>query len=126
MKKKKSYVIWLMFFALSLVILLYITWLFYKNEISVLVYLTNAITIIDVVIAILDFRKRFILPYINDHRQEYDLKKFVDRDNEIENVIQKINSGNRIIYVSGRLGIGKTHFLHKIIDIIYHTLQYKS
>lgn len=121
MKKKKGYVIWLMFFALSLVILLYITWLFYKNEISVLMYLMNAITIIDVVIAILDFRKRFILPYINDHRQEYDLKKFVDRDNEIENVIQKINSGNRIIYVSGRLGIGKTHFLHKIIDIIYHT-----
>lgn len=124
MKKKKGYVIWLMFFALSLVILLYITWLFYKNEISVLMYLTNAITIIDVVIAILDFRKRFILPYINDHRQEYDLKKFVDRDNEIENVIQKINSGNRIIYVSGRLGIGKTYFLHKIIDIIYHTKKY--
>lgn len=121
MRRKKTYIIWLVVFILSLTILLYTTYLFYLNQIKTLVYLMNVITILDVVIAIIDFRKRFLLPYVNNHRQTYDPESFVDRDDELENVINKINTGQRVIYVSGRLGIGKTQFLHRIIDTVYQT-----
>lgn len=121
MRKKKTYIIWLVVFIISLTILLYTTYLFYLNQIKTLAYLMNVITILDVVIAVIAFRKRFLLPYVNNHRQTYDPESFVDRDDELENVINKINTGQRVIYVSGRLGIGKTQFLHRIIDTVYQT-----
>ena len=102
MRKKKTYIIWLVVFIISLTILLYTTYLFYLNQIKTLAYLMNVITILDVVIAVIAFRKRFLLPYVNNHRQTYDPESFVDRDDELENVINKINTGQRVIYVSGR------------------------
>lgn len=86
---------------------------------TLLVYLTSMLTILDIIITVLSLRKKFLLPYVNNHRLNYDYKHFVDRKRELDDIIKKINVGERIIYVSGRIGIGKTQFLHKLIDTIH-------
>lgn len=121
MKKKNSFIYWVIIFALSLGFLIYMTFVFYKSNQTFYAYMMNMFTMIDIIIAIVGLRKEFILPYVNDHRHDYDLKSFVDRDIELKNVIEQINTGKKVIYVSGRTGIGKTLFLHKLIDIIHES-----
>lgn len=123
MKKKKIFVIWVIIFILSIAFLIYMTCEFYRTKQALYAYMMNVFTMIDIIIAIVGIRKQFVFPYINNHRYDYDLKSFVDRDSELKNVIEKINTGNKIVYISGRTGIGKTQFLHKLIETLHETPQ---
>lgn len=123
MKREKGFIFLVLSFIISITVLLLITILFYKKQMTIAAYAMNIIALLDIFIGLSSCYKNFISPYINNHLYIYDLDRFVDRDAELDDVIQKINSGKKIIYVSGRLGIGKTQFLHKLI---YDINQEKS
>lgn len=118
MKKKKSYFIWLAFIIIFSVLLILLTFLYYLKKIDLSVYISLALADLTLIATFLPFRNKFILPYVNDYSQERDLSSFVDRVIESRTVIDSINNGQKIIYITGRPGIGKKFFLCKLIDMI--------
>ncbi len=118
MNKKKSYFIWLAFIILFCALLIVITFLLYLKKIDLSVYISLALADLTLIATFLPFRNKYILPYVNDYSQERDLTSFVDRVIETRTVIDSINNGQKIIYVSGRPGIGKKFFLCKLIEMI--------
>lgn len=111
MKKKKSYFIWLASIIIFSALLILFTFLFYLKKLDLPVYLSLELADLTLIATFLPFHSKFILPYINDYSQERDLNLFVDRVSESRTVIESINNGKKIIYISGRQGIGKKIFL---------------
>lgn len=118
MRKKKGYFIWLIFIIIFSVLLNLFTFLLYLKKIDLSVYISLVLADFTLIVTFLPFRNKFILPYINDYSQERDLSSFVDRVVESRTVIDSINNGQKIIYISGRPGSGKKFFLCKLIDMI--------
>lgn len=118
MKKRKFFLIWLSVIIIFGALLILFTLLFYHGSIDMSVYLSLMLADLTLIVTSLPFYGKFVLPYVNDHSQERDLTSFVDRVIETRTVIDSINNGQKIIYISGRPGIGKKFFLYKLIDII--------
>lgn len=85
---------------------------------KILDYVTFILGIADIIFGFIGIKDSFVMPYINNHKNNYDADKFVDRKTEYKAVINEINSGTTKVYISGRNGIGKTLFLFKLNDMI--------
>lgn len=118
MKKRKYFFIWLSIIIIFAALLILFTILFFHGNIDMPVYLSLMLADATLIVTLWPLRAKFVLPYVNNHLQERDLTSFVDRVLETRTVIDSINSGQKIIYISGRPGIGKKFFLYKLIDII--------
>ena len=78
------------------------------------VYFSLILADVTLIATLCTFYDKFLLPYVNNHLQERDLTSFVDRILETRTVIDSINNGQKIIYITGRPGIGKKFFLYKL------------
>jgi hypothetical protein len=85
---------------------------------EILNYVTLILGIADIIFGFIGIKDSFVMPYINNHKNNYDADKFVDRKTEYKTVINAINARTTKVYISGRNGIGKTLFLFKLNDMI--------
>lgn len=118
MKKRKYFFVWLSIVVIFVALLFLFTILFFYKNIEMSVYFSLILADVTLIATLCTFYDKFLLPYVNNHLQERDLTSFVDRILETRTVIDSINNGQKIIYITGRPGIGKKFFLYKLIDII--------
>ena len=118
MKKRKYFFIWQSIVIIFVALLILFTILFFRENIEMSVYFSLILADVTLIATLYTFYDKFVLPYVNNHLQERDLTSFVDRILETRTVIDSINNSQKIIYITGRPGIGKKFFLYKLIDII--------
>lgn len=116
-KRKKFFILWLLCVIILCSFFLFITILYFEGKINSELYIPSLLGDLTLIATILPFYKQLVIPYINDHLQEIDLSVFVDRNIETRTVLNAIKNGKKIVYISGRTGIGKKFLLHKLIDI---------
>ena len=118
-KRKKIFILWLGCIIILCAFFVFITILYFKGKMTLEVYIPSLLADLTLIATIIPFYNKFVIPYINDHSQEIDLATFVDRNIESHTVIDSIKKGKKIIYISGRTGIGKRFLLCKLIDIFH-------
>lgn len=109
MKKNKKIFVFL-FFTIHIIIAVLMVYLFYnfKNwESSFGLILATLSLLLD----IKNYQKSYF--NIKTIKKEDPPQHFVDRDEPLRNLIDSINHDNRLIFISGSVGIGKTLFLLK-------------
>lgn len=119
MKKKRSYIIWIMSIIILFIFFVVITVLFGKKIVTWELYIPSVIGDLTLIATIIPLHSKVIYPYFNDYTKERDFSIFVGRSKESRAIINAINSGEQIIYISGRTGIGKRFLLYKLVDVFH-------
>lgn len=119
MKKKNSFIIWLLSIIFISFLMIASIYLYFNGIIDISAFLPILLAVIDLLVTIIGGYSFFRYPYINNHLYDYDLDSFVDRNSEMKKIFNQLNSGDRLIYISGQNGIGKTWLLNMLNKKIY-------
>lgn len=123
MKKKKSFIIWVMSIIILFVFFIVITVLLWRKTMNWELYIPTVIADFTLIATIIPLYNKVVYPYFNNYAKERDFSIFVGRSIESRAIIDAINSGKQIIYISGRAGIGKRFLLYKLIDMLHKKEQ---
>lgn len=118
-KRKKIFILWLVCIIVLCSFCVFISILYIMGKMNFELYIPSLIGSLTLIATILPLYNKLVFPYINDFTQEIDLSLFVDRKMESRIVIDEIRKGKKIVYISGRTGIGKKFLLCKLIDIFH-------